>query len=141
MSEEMKKDVAYGADQIQILEGLEAVRKRPGMYIGSTSERGLHHLVYEIVDNSVDESLAGYCNNIEVTIEKDNSITVLDDGRGIPVDINQKAKKSALEEIRSQATNVNFLFSIIDENSVKNFGVKALSVNSNFFILYFCNSS
>ncbi len=99
MSEEMKKDVAYGADQIQILEGLEAVRKRPGMYIGSTSERGLHHLVYEIVDNSVDESLAGYCNNIEVTIEKDNSITVLDDGRGIPVDINQKAKKSALEVV------------------------------------------
>jgi len=89
----------YGADQIQILEGLEAVRKRPGMYIGSTSSRGLHHLVYEIVDNSVDEALAGYCDSIEVTINPDNSITVVDDGRGIPVDIQKKAGLPAVEVV------------------------------------------
>lgn len=89
----------YGANQIQILEGLEAVRKRPGMYIGSTSVRGLHHLVYEIVDNSVDEALAGFCNTITVKIHQDNSITVRDNGRGIPVDIQKKAGKSALEVV------------------------------------------
>lgn len=92
-------DAEYGADQIQILEGLEAVRKRPGMYIGSTSVRGLHHLVYEIVDNSVDEALAGYCDEIQVDINKDNSITVSDNGRGIPVGINHKAGLPAVEVV------------------------------------------
>ena len=98
-AENMETGNEYGADQIQILEGLEAVRKRPGMYIGSTSARGLHHLVYEIVDNAVDEALAGFCKNIYVSINENNSITVEDDGRGIPVDVNQKAGKSALEVV------------------------------------------
>lgn len=89
----------YGADEIQILEGLEAVRKRPGMYIGSTSSRGLHHLVYEIVDNSVDEALAGFCDTITITLHKDNSVTVVDNGRGIPVGINQKAGLPAVEVV------------------------------------------
>ena len=92
-------DAEYGADQIQILEGLEAVRKRPGMYIGSTSTRGLHHLVYEIVDNSVDEALAGYCDEIQVDINKDTSVTVSDNGRGIPVGINHKAGLPAVEVV------------------------------------------
>ena len=97
MNTEIKTE--YGADQIQILEGLEAVRKRPGMYIGSTSSRGLHHLVYEFVDNAVDEALAGYCDTVEVTINKDNSITVIDNGRGIPVGINHKAGIPAVEVV------------------------------------------
>ena len=101
MSTEMNTEVntEYGADQIQILEGLEAVRKRPGMYIGSTSARGLHHLVYEIVDNAVDEALAGYCDTIHIAVNEDNSVTVIDNGRGIPVGINHKAGIPAVEVV------------------------------------------
>ena len=91
-----KVEQEYGANEIQVLEGLEAVRKRPGMYIGSTGPRGLHHLVYEIVDNSIDEALAGYCTKIDVVIEEGNIIRVTDNGRGIPVGINSKDRKSVV---------------------------------------------
>src|SRR5699024_4096016 len=99
MEDKIAQEQLYGAEQIQILEGLEAVRKRPSMYIGSTSEAGLHHLIWEITDNSIDEALAGYCDHIQVIIEKDESITVIDNGRGIPIDIHEDSHKPAVEVI------------------------------------------
>ena len=102
MSEEKRSNKIsndYGADQIQVLEGLEPVRKRPGMYIGSTGPRGLHHLVYEVVDNSVDEALAGHCDQIEIVLKEDGSALISDNGRGIPTDIHPRTGKSALETV------------------------------------------
>lgn len=105
MSDNQINENNYSASNIQVLEGLEAVRKRPAMYIGDISEKGLHHLVNETVDNSIDEAMAGYCTHIEVTINEDESITVQDNGRGIPVDMHEKLHKSALEVVMNSQTS------------------------------------
>ena len=115
-----KMQADYGAAQIQVLEGLQAVRKRPGMYIGDTSVRGLHHLVYEIVDNSIDEALAGHCDNITVIINTDGSVSVMDNGRGIPVDMHPTYKRPALEIALTNVEELKILKALIKPSGTSN---------------------